>query len=111
MRERTLDQHASKSGDQVDGLAGLFEAGDTAVNREDLEPRMQRSATSAVRCRAGAHPSETVRAAWVPALRCNAISAFTRVFNALWALQRVRDTRVLDGPCQRRIAVRPQWLS
>ncbi|MEY9292467.1 hypothetical protein ABH979_005541 [Bradyrhizobium ottawaense] len=47
-----------------------------------LVPRTQRSASSAVRCRAGAHVAARVVALWVPALRSNA-----------YALQRVRDTR------------------
>ncbi|MDA9509140.1 hypothetical protein XI09_31775 [Bradyrhizobium sp. CCBAU 11386] len=57
---------------------------------------------SAVRCRAGAHVSESaISGFWVPAQRGNAISAFTRVFDALCALQLVRDTRVSDDdpPC------------
>ncbi|MGY4334595.1 hypothetical protein ACVWWG_009012 [Bradyrhizobium sp. LB7.2] len=50
-----------------------------------LVPRTQRSASSAVRCRAGAYPAALYRTAfWVPALRSNAR-----------ALQRVRDTRAV----------------
>ncbi|GMO94704.1 hypothetical protein TM239_06510 [Bradyrhizobium sp. TM239] len=50
-----------------------------------LVSRTQRNVPSTVRCRAGAHLSARSRVAfWVPALRGSGISAFTRVFDALW---------------------------
>ena len=51
------------------------------LSNKGLVPRTLRSASSAVRCRAGAHVAARVVALWVPALRSNA-----------YALQRVRDT-------------------
>ncbi len=48
-----------------------------------LVPRTLRSVSSTVRCRAGAHASSAIRAAWVEALRSSERT-----------LQRVRDTSV-----------------
>jgi hypothetical protein len=50
-------------------LLAMTALGERAL-RLGLVPRTQRSASSAVRCRAGAHASACGAASWVPALRC-----------------------------------------
>ena len=74
----------------IEGEAAKQSSGET--RREDeqlclsmsngLVPRTQRSVSSTVRCRAGAHASAVCVAFWVPALR-----------SCMRTLQRVRDTR------------------
>ncbi|GMO97502.1 hypothetical protein TM239_15440 [Bradyrhizobium sp. TM239] len=59
------------------GFAALYPSYELRPNSA-LVPRTQRSASSAMRCRAGAHVAANAVACWVPAQRSNAKSVAAR---------------------------------
>ncbi len=73
------------TGEVLMGFAALYPSYELRPNSA-LMPRTQRSASSAMRCRAGAHVAANAVASWVPALR-----------SSVRSLQRVRDTRVVGA--------------